>query len=86
VICSPNFRTAGVGNVSGAIKYKVKAAYGLLPRNYAQALEIDHIVPLAIGGSNAIANLFPENGTHTRATKPRTGSSSGCTSWSVAGR
>ena len=60
VICSPDFRTAGVGNVSGAIKYKVKAAYGLLPRNYAQALEIDHIVPLVIGGSNAIANLFPE--------------------------
>jgi len=60
VICSPNFRTASVDNVSQAIKVKVKAAYGLLPHNYAKALEIDHIVPLVIGGSNEIANLFPE--------------------------
>jgi hypothetical protein len=60
VICSPNFRTASVQNVSQAIEYKVKAAYGLLPRNYAHAVEIDHIVPLVLGGSNVIANLFPE--------------------------
>jgi hypothetical protein len=60
VICSPNFRTASVDNVSQAIKVKVKAAYGLLPHNYAKALEIDHIVPLVLGGSNEIANLFPE--------------------------
>jgi hypothetical protein len=38
----------------------VQAAYGLLPRNYAHALEIDHIVPLVLGGSNTIANLFPQ--------------------------
>ena len=60
VICSPSFRTASIGNVSEAIEYKVKAAYGLLPRNYAHPLEIDHIVPLVLGGSNEIANLFPE--------------------------
>jgi len=60
VICSPDFRTAGILNVPTSIEYKVKAAYGLLPRNYAHPLEIDHIVPLVLGGSNAIANLFPE--------------------------
>jgi hypothetical protein len=60
VICSPSFRTASVDDVSQAINVKVQAAYGLLPRNYGKAIEIDHIVPLVLGGSNAIANLFPQ--------------------------
>jgi hypothetical protein len=29
-------------------------------RRYGRTLEIDHIVSLELGGSNAIANLFPE--------------------------
>lgn len=30
------------------------------PRHYGRTLEIDHIVSLELGCSNAIANLFPE--------------------------
>ena len=30
------------------------------PGHYGSALEIDHIVSLELGGSNDIANLFPE--------------------------
>jgi len=30
------------------------------PGRYGNALEIDHIVSLELGGSNDIANLFPE--------------------------
>jgi hypothetical protein len=32
------------------------------PTYYGRSLEIDHIVSLELGGSNAIANLFPERG------------------------
>ena len=32
----------------------------MTPRPYGTTLEIDHIVSLEIGGSNDIANLFPE--------------------------
>jgi hypothetical protein len=31
-----------------------------LPKKYGKTLEIDHIVSLELGGSNDIANLFPE--------------------------
>jgi hypothetical protein len=29
---------------------------------YGYSIEIDHIVPLELGGSNSLANLFPEPG------------------------
>jgi hypothetical protein len=29
---------------------------------YGRSIEIDHIVPLELGGSNDVANLFPEPG------------------------
>lgn len=40
-------------------------------RSYGSAIEIDHIVALELGGSNDIANLFPEHaqtrpGYHTK--------------------
>jgi hypothetical protein len=31
-----------------------------LPKKYGKTLEIDHIVSLELGGSNDIANLYPE--------------------------
>ncbi len=30
--------------------------------HYGRTIEIDHIVPLELGGANEIANLFPEPG------------------------
>jgi hypothetical protein len=41
-------------------KHAVEVEYGLKPKSYGSTLEIDHIVSLELGGSNNIANLFPE--------------------------
>jgi len=34
----------------------------MAPAYYGRSIEIDHIVSLELGGSNDIANLFPEPG------------------------
>ena len=60
VICSPGFRTSAIRNVPQSEKYDVEREYGMAARHYGSALEIDHIVSLELGGSNDIANLFPE--------------------------
>jgi 5-methylcytosine-specific restriction endonuclease McrA len=42
---------------------QVEQEYGLAPKGYGKTLEIDHIVSLELGGSNEIANLYPEEAT-----------------------
>jgi hypothetical protein len=59
-ICSDTFRTSSVRHVTDGTKHAVEVAYGLEPKAYGSALEIDHIVSLELGGSNEPANLFPE--------------------------
>jgi hypothetical protein len=60
VICAPNFRTSSIRNVPDSERFAVEQEYGIEPGHYGRTLEIDHIVSLELGGSNAIANLFPE--------------------------
>jgi hypothetical protein len=60
VICSTSFRTSSIRNVPQSEKYAIEAEYGMAQRLYGRTLEIDHIVSLELGGSNDIANLFPE--------------------------
>ena len=60
VICSASFRTGDYRNVPSSEKHAVEVEYGLAPKSYGSALEIDHIVSLELGGSNDIANLYPE--------------------------
>jgi len=62
VICSSTFRTATIRDVPESVKFAVEREYGMAARGYGYTIEIDHIVPLELGGSNAIANLFPEPG------------------------
>ena len=63
VICSAGFRTSTIRNVPESEKHQVEIEYGLAPKGYGSTLEIDHIVSLELGGSNDIANLYPEKAT-----------------------
>jgi type II secretory pathway pseudopilin PulG len=49
-----------VRNVSTATKNAVYAAYGLTTHFNGTTGEVDHLVSLELGGSNARSNLFPE--------------------------
>ena len=60
VICSRRFRTRRIHRLPRSRKYAVEREYGLPVGLFQRALEIDHIVPLRLGGSNDTANLFPE--------------------------
>jgi hypothetical protein len=63
VICSTGFRTSSIRNVPQQEKFAVEQEYGLKAAYYGYSIEIDHTVSLELGGSNDIANLFPEPGT-----------------------
>jgi len=52
--------TKKVRNVPEEVKRRVYAEYGILthaPREY----EVDHLIPLEIGGNNSIKNLWPQS-------------------------
>lgn len=57
-ICTPGY-SRSVRNVPESLKRSVYAAYGIAshaPGSY----EVDHLVPLELGGNNSIANLWPQ--------------------------
>jgi hypothetical protein len=60
VLCSSTFRTGTIRSVTQADRHAVEREYGLAEIPYGRRLEIDHIVALELGGSNDIANLFPQ--------------------------
>lgn len=64
-ICTPGY-TKKVRNVSASLKRKVYSEYGVAHHSPGE-YEVDHLIPLEVGGSNDIANLFPE------AAEPRPG-------------
>jgi hypothetical protein len=57
-VCRPGY-SATARNVPAAVSREVYRAYGILERTTGE-YELDHSVPLEAGGSNDIANLWPE--------------------------
>ncbi|MGI8419211.1 MAG: HNH endonuclease [Candidatus Levyibacteriota bacterium] len=66
VLCSATFTTKSVRNVPSSEKQEVYSEYGI-PSHQPGQYEVDHLVSLELGGSNDIANLWPE------AAEPRPG-------------
>ncbi len=61
VICVRGY-TRTVRDVSTKLRKKVYAAYGVPYPQPRGTYEVDHLIPLELGGSNDIANLFLESG------------------------
>lgn len=57
VICGR--RASSRRHVDAAVKRRVLAEYGV-PWLERASFEVDHVVPLCLGGSNAISNLWPQ--------------------------
>jgi hypothetical protein len=57
-VCKSGYASS-VRNVPTSVKDKVYAEYGINSRSPGQ-YEVDHLVSLELGGSNDIANLWPE--------------------------
>lgn len=57
-ICTPGYSTS-VRNVPSSVKDAVYAEYGIASHEPGQ-YEVDHLISLELGGSNDIANLWPE--------------------------
>jgi hypothetical protein len=60
-ICQSGY-TRKVRKVSESLKNRVYAEYNVTTHT-RDTYEVDHLVPLELGGSNSIANLFPERAT-----------------------
>lgn len=57
--------TSGRRHVTSAMKTQIFEAYGITTHPATGAFEIDHFIPLELGGSNDIANLWPQPATPT---------------------
>lgn len=57
-VCVPGY-SKGVRNVPDSVKNEVFAEYGIASHTPGE-YEVDHLISLELGGSNDIANLWPE--------------------------
>jgi len=57
-VCTPGY-SSQVRDVPSAVTSRVYSEYGIASHEPGQ-YEVDHLIPLELGGSNGIANLWPE--------------------------
>src|SRR5579875_2692308 len=67
-VCAPGWSSAH-RDVTQSERYAVFAAYGIPYAQHA-SYELDHLIPLGLGGSNAETNLWPEPQTENDSTGP----------------
>jgi 5-methylcytosine-specific restriction endonuclease McrA len=58
-LCVPGY-TKKVRNVPAEMKREVYEEYGITSHESGD-YEVDHLIPLELGGSNSIKNLWPES-------------------------
>jgi len=56
IICKKNYTDDG--NISVEMQTKVMTRYGLMPGH--EGIKIDYLIPLSLGGSNSIENMWPQ--------------------------
>jgi hypothetical protein len=61
ILCAKDFTTTSVRDVSEELKDKVFASYGMQPSKDPCPCEVDHFIPLELGGSNDEENLWPQS-------------------------
>jgi hypothetical protein len=59
-ICAKSFRTKPFRHTTSAMKHQVCAAYHVKKCPKLGTLEIDHLVPLELGGMDDVKNLWPQ--------------------------
>ena len=70
VICVSGY-TKIVRSVSTSLRKKVYQEYNIAYPPPTGSYEVDHLIPLELGGSNDIANLFPESALPTPGFKEK---------------
>ncbi len=58
-VCRPGY-SSSVRSVPDRVKRAVFTEYGIAGSHHGGAYEVDHLISLELGGSNAIENLWPE--------------------------
>ena len=61
VICAPSFTTHTIRYVPSARKKAIYKVYGISPDQADCPCELDHLIPLQLGGSNKPRNLWPQS-------------------------
>src|SRR4051812_9758473 len=59
-ICDSRFHTRRYRHTTHALKVRVCRAYGIERCPDGNRMEIDHLIPLELGGADVFENLWPE--------------------------
>src|SRR6266568_2196320 len=59
-ICADTFRTGPYRHTTAAMKKQVCRSYGVERCPLLDVMEIDHLIPLELGGADEVTNLWPE--------------------------